>query len=544
MDQSDYEKLEFLLSSGADVQVTTGTSKDGFSAISVALNQQDGWMKKRLFAAGADPNSLGTSGATLIYEAVENGDIETVIELLEYGALANGIGRNSETALALAVKNEDLDMVELLLGNGAKPTLIPEGAEPPLLTAIGNGNIAIARQLIEGGAELDRQNMLAKAYETRDDPLMNLLLNAGTDPESTLPGTDERVFDVAVREGTTTAVRTLLNAGAKIGDNLWAALLTKQEDLVGIILSGGADPMQKGPNGEDPLDFTLTNQLYKAARLLLDAGANPNAMYNETESWLAKSIRDNAPEVAEALVRSGAVVKGQKTRDGHTLLGWAIANEMPQVGVALIEAGVDVEEYEKTPASSAFKERFGSTTFRYHLTSDDRIRPIYLAAAKKDHAVAQALKDAGARSNVYTRKSLYPVNIPAWWMDTEMMQIILLGKAPEVQPRKVVIDLSSQRLTLYQSGRAVYSSRCSTGKSGYRTPTGRYVITDKHRHHTSSIYHSSMPYFMRVSCAAFGMHQGYVPGYAASHGCIRLPYSAARHMFGQCSVGDLVIIQP
>ena len=48
-------------------------------------------------------------------------------------------------------------------------------------------------------------------------------------------------------------------------------------------------------------------------------------------------------------------------------------------------------------------------------------------------------------------------------------------------------------------------------------------ISDKHRHHNSTIYGSSMPYFMRLSCAAFGLHQGYVPSYPASHGCIRVP---------------------
>jgi len=127
-----------------------------------------------------------------------------------------------------------------------------------------------------------------------------------------------------------------------------------------------------------------------------------------------------------------------------------------------------------------------------------------------------------------------------------MMQIVLLGKVPEIQPRKIVIDLSRQRATLYKDEKPVYSSRVSTGKSGHRTPAGDYVISDKHRYHTSTIYSgASMPYFMRLSCAAFGMHQSNsVPDYPASHGCIRMPYSGARRMFGECRVGDLVIIQP
>ncbi len=539
----DYDKVEFFLANGANVNITSSSSGEGYTPAGIAVSKRDGRLTKSFFAAGANPESVGPRGGTVLFEAGDDGDLETVIQLLEYGANANGTGPTGEPVLTRAVKNEDLDMVEVLLNGGAKPNEGAEGAERPLFVAIENGNMAISRMLIEEGADLDKQTMLAKAYETRDDPLMNLLLNAGTDPESTLPGSDERVFDVAVREGNTSAVRTLLNAGANVGDNLWAALLTKQVDLLGVILSGGADPMQRNNAGETPLSYALGQEQYKSAKLLLNAGANPNVMYDDAESWLARSIRLNIPDVAEALVRNGATITGVRCRDGHTLIGWAIANEMSDVAVALIEAGIDVEEFERTPATESFKSNFKSTTFKYHLTNDDRIRPLYIAASKKDHKVAQALKDAGAKSIVYTRKSLYPINIPAWYSDVEMMQIILLGRAPEVQPRKVLIDLSSQRMTLYEGGVATYSSRCSTGKRGKRTRTGNFVITDKHRHHTSSIYGSSMPFFQRVSCSDFGLHQGYVPGYPASSGCIRLPYSAAAHMFRVCKVGDLVVIQ-
>jgi lipoprotein-anchoring transpeptidase ErfK/SrfK len=53
-----------------------------------------------------------------------------------------------------------------------------------------------------------------------------------------------------------------------------------------------------------------------------------------------------------------------------------------------------------------------------------------------------------------------------------------------------------------------------------------------------------MPFFQRFSFAAFGLHQGHLPGYPASHGCIRLSYEGARYLFGKLEVGDLAIIQP
>jgi lipoprotein-anchoring transpeptidase ErfK/SrfK len=151
--------------------------------------------------------------------------------------------------------------------------------------------------------------------------------------------------------------------------------------------------------------------------------------------------------------------------------------------------------------------------------------------------------DHGANGRAYTPRYLMAAIIGSWYKDSDMQQIALLGKVPEVQPRKVVVDLSSQRVTLYENGVATYSTSCSTGKSGYRTPTGDYVISDRHRHHNSSIYGSSMPYFQRFSFSAFGLHQGYVPGYPASHGCIRLPYEGARYLFSKLEVGDYAVIQ-
>ena len=89
----------------------------------------------------------------------------------------------------------------------------------------------------------------------------------------------------------------------------------------------------------------------------------------------------------------------------------------------------------------------------------------------------------------------------------------------------------------------IYSTRVSTGKSGHRTPAGHYVVTNKHKAWNSTIYGSSMPYFLRLSCGSFGLHQGYVPSYPASHGCIRVPAGNAKNMFYIAELGDEVVIQ-
>jgi len=551
----DGERAKLLLSHQADVNIEVVESQgQKVTALSYAHDHGYKAIAGLLLGQKASADVASLTGESLLSHSISNRDGDFAQRLLGSGANPNGLAGDLETPLHAAIRLEDLDLVDVLLAAKADPSLVGgEAGTPhagrthagrtPLLAAVEIGNIAMANQLIVAGAKLDTETLLAQAYDKRDDPLMSLLLNAGADPESTYRGTGERVFDVAIREGASGAVRTLLASGAKIGDNLWAALLTGEDDLVRLILEAGADPSQKGADGQDPLHYCLLHEKYKVARILLEGGANPNSNFNAEETWLAKSIREGNAPMALALVQSGATVKDVKTADGHTLLAWAIAHQMTDVATALLKAGVDPNATERSPAKDAFAKMFESTTFRYHLQVDTGIRPLMLAAAQRNHDIAQILMDSGAKGNVYTRKYLFPVGIGAWYKDTRMMQIVLLGKVPEVQPRRLVIDLSSQRLTLFENEVSTFSSPVSTGKPGFRTPTGEYVISDKHRAHTSTIYHSSMPFFQRFSCAAFGIHQGHLPGYAASHGCIRLPYESARFLFGKLEVGDYAVIQ-
>ena len=120
---------------------------------------------------------------------------------------------------------------------------------------------------------------------------------------------------------------------------------------------------------------------------------------------------------------------------------------------------------------------------------------------------------------------------------------IILGRQPESEPQILVtIDLSRQRAYLMKEGQIIDSCTISTGRAGYSTPAGRFVITDKHSSWVSTLYHVSMPYFMRLNCGAIGLHAGYVTGRPASHGCIRLPYAKAKKFFSVCRVGDEVQI--
>jgi lipoprotein-anchoring transpeptidase ErfK/SrfK len=88
------------------------------------------------------------------------------------------------------------------------------------------------------------------------------------------------------------------------------------------------------------------------------------------------------------------------------------------------------------------------------------------------------------------------------------------------------------------------TSPVSTARRGMHTPTGRFRVSEKDVSHISTIYHVSMPFYMRLSGRPFGMHAGYLPGYPASHGCIRMPKDKAVLFFRNVIVGTSVRILP
>lgn len=110
-------------------------------------------------------------------------------------------------------------------------------------------------------------------------------------------------------------------------------------------------------------------------------------------------------------------------------------------------------------------------------------------------------------------------------------------------PRTILVSIRKQRLRLLDGEREIASSRISSGQPGFDTPTGVFSILEKKVYHESNIYDGApMPHMQRITWSGIAMHAGVVPGYRASHGCVRLPASFARSLFQQTDVGGRVII--
>lgn len=111
------------------------------------------------------------------------------------------------------------------------------------------------------------------------------------------------------------------------------------------------------------------------------------------------------------------------------------------------------------------------------------------------------------------------------------------------EPLMLVVSLADQRVVVYRGDKEIDRSPVSTGRRGYSTPAGIYSILEKKRHHRSNLYDDApMPYMQRITWSGIALHQGRVPGYPASHGCIRLPRAFARNMFSLTERGASVVI--
>jgi hypothetical protein len=107
----------------------------------------------------------------------------------------------------------------------------------------------------------------------------------------------------------------------------------------------------------------------------------------------------------------------------------------------------------------------------------------------------------------------------------------------------IAVSLGSQRLTVYDDGVPIAHSPVSSGTVGHATPTGVFSIIQKNRHHRSNIYSGApMPFMQRITWSGVALHAGVVPGYPASHGCIRLPNEFAARLWGMTRLGARVII--
>lgn len=112
-------------------------------------------------------------------------------------------------------------------------------------------------------------------------------------------------------------------------------------------------------------------------------------------------------------------------------------------------------------------------------------------------------------------------------------------------PLVIVVSIDRQKVTVYDSNGVFAEAPVSTGMKGHSTPMGVFSVIQKHKFHHSNIYSGApMPYMQRITWSGVAMHAGVLPGYPASHGCIRMPMAFAVKMWNWTKMGARVLVTP
>ena len=113
------------------------------------------------------------------------------------------------------------------------------------------------------------------------------------------------------------------------------------------------------------------------------------------------------------------------------------------------------------------------------------------------------------------------------------------------EPIMAIVSLKTQQVTFYDGDGWILRAPVSTGTKGRETPAGVFAVLEKDVDHHSSLYDdASMPHMQRLTWNGIAMHGGPLPGYAASHGCVRMPFGFAEKLFDKTRIGMRVIISP
>ena len=412
---------------------------------------------------------------------------------LKAGVSANAKDAAGTPVLLLACENEQLPVVLRLLEAGADPNAAAADGRTPLMVAATKGNLCLLECLGQAGAlpnNVDAQGHSALHYaiQTKAIATLTWLINFGVPLEGECCNGQRSLVVHALETNDLEVLDTLLQAQKHVHPIAWTR-----------------------PTREAFLN-ALRIQNKSLVRVLLKNHQDPPAPEGFRQSFLAYSI------------------------------AWG---QTPLLKL-LLECGADPDSVVGNPVERPFIQLIPDENTRFYLEKETNLTPLMLASAMGRLDCVEALLQYGAkRGKVTGHYKMAAISFAAHNHHPEVMQV-LLGKSPrpEDQHLRIEISLSRQQAVLWKDNRPLMAAPVSTGKPGFPTPSGCFVITDKERMRFSSIYKVSMPYFMRLNCSEFGMHEGVVPDYPASHGCIRLPREAAIRFFHEVDPGILVMIRP
>ena len=579
VENRDLPSVFKLLDAKADVNAMT---PDGVGILGAAVELGETAVVKKLLSAGARTDGFMPDGEKILPWAIRNGRLTFVRTMLKSGADPHLKDHLGNPLLHVAMESGRRDLVESLIELGADPGATNAIGETTLQIAFRHGWLDAVLKLAAAGADpnapgVDGLTLLDRAVAAENVAQISLLLKAGADPNRRHSSANARTpLQNAFALSDLTVFRTFLDHGVKPPEGSWDAWLIqsyKARNLPAarLLLSHGAKAAARDSHGLLLVELAAQEREGSFVKLLIDFG-NPagDALSQSVErgdldmsslliscglpvnvtripTWdtpLSIAIGREHDRLASLLIQNGADTS-LRLREGQPALHLALATGCHRAVKDLLDCGADPNTPFNLPVSKEFLKCVRPGVMRLILKNDRNVTPLMLAADSGVIPSARHLMKAGAKTGVRTRtSSLWPINFASRRHDVKMMRLFL-GRDPLHEERHIEIRISEQRARMFDSqGNEIFTTKVSTGRPGFSTPTGEFVITNKNRDWTSTIYHASMPYFQRLSCSDFGLHQGNVPGYPASHGCIRVPAGNAAKLFAMTEAGDRVRILP
>src|SRR4030088_2165176 len=155
-----------------------------------------------------------------------------------------------------------------------------------------------------------------------------------------------------------------------------------------------------------------------------------------------------------------------------------------------------------------------------------RLRPAHLAIAGLAALIAAG--DHVGATDRRSERSVEPIQTPT-----------------DGQPIMAVVSLHNQRITVYDANGWILRAPVSSGQKGRETPAGIFSVIQKEAEHYSNLYDDAfMPHMQRITWSGIALHGGPLPGYPASHGCVRMPFDFAARLFDATKLGLRVIVAP
>ncbi len=446
----------------------------------------------------------------------------------------------------------------------------------------GDSKRAAVERIEQSGLDFTADDFV-RAVLQRHEGFISLYLSGGMDVNA--PGTDGRPAILAAALSDDWAgVGLLLAAGADVdraGPGGLRAILVaasrNEVDAMRLLLEHGASLTETDAHGHGPLHYAVASRSLDAMHLLLEKGATCSggkccdgagdlfAHACESDDWriiepvlkrmpgrvawnehtirlLTQAITAKDEAMARLLISKHAT---QPAPEGcaQPMLAYAMmAGDLARVKF-LLGAGADANTPLNAPVEKSFAQLTASPELREYLTREGGVTALMLAAGLGKPEFIRELLTHGASRGAVTAKEHLPALMFAIMAESAPSMQLLIEGAPSPSDLRIEISIGPQEATVMKYGIPILTTQVSTGKPGFDTPPGEYVITDKNVMHRSTIYKCDMPFFMRLNSKDFGMHEGVVPGYPASHGCIRLPSAAARQLFKELPIGTLVSIR-